>query len=259
MNEYEFSDVFEIHPGAQEFFDQLGPGQIGPLLFQALPDVNFWIKDAQGKFVYVNKAFCQECTTCSESEVLGKTDLDLFPTELAAVFRNDDMSVVTSGQPVWNKRELVNNVVGGVEWRATSKVPLRDSNGKVIGTAGLSRRLGHSEGCPVPSQHRDMAAIVGAIYKCLDRDVRVAELAEAANTSVSTLERTFKEHMGTTPKRFIMQAKISTACERLINTSLSVKEVSASVGYTDNASFTRAFRRLMGQSPTDYRRAYRRK
>jgi PAS domain S-box-containing protein len=242
---------------AEDFFKNLLPGQVGLTLFQALPDIIFWVKDIQGRFVYVNQAFVDGCPLTSPDEVVGKSDLDLFPPELAAVFRNDDMSVTTSGEAVWNKQELVLNSKGGVEWRATSKVPLQSIDGKVVGSAGISRPLGHSEGCPVPSQHREMSAIVGAIYKCLDRDLRVAEIAEAANTSVSTLERTFKEHMGTTPKKFITQAKISTACEKLINTNLSVKEVSASVGFTDNASFTRSFKRLMGQSPTEYRIAYR--
>lgn len=242
---------------ADDFFKSLMPGQVGLTLFQALPDVIFWVKDIQGRFVYVNKAFAEGCTSVSEDEIIGKSDLDLFPPELAAVFRNDDMSVTTAGEAVWNKQELVFNGRGGVEWRATSKVPLHDTEGKIVGSAGISRPLGHAEGCPVPSQHREMSAIVGAIYKCLDRDLRVAEIAEAANTSVSTLERTFKEHMGTTPKKFITQAKISTACEMLINTDMSVKEVSAKVGFTDNASFTRSFKRLMGQSPTEYRSAYR--
>ena len=248
----------ETHsPIADAFFKSLMPGQVGLTLFQALPDVIFWVKDIQGRFLYVNRAFAEGCTNLEVEQIVGKSDLDLFPTELAAVFRNDDMNVVTSGEAVWNKKELVFNGKGGVEWRATSKVPLADTEGKIVGSAGISRLLGHSEGCPVPSQHREMAAIVGAIYKCLDRDLRVAEIAEAANTSVSTLERTFKEHMGTTPKKFITQAKISTACEQLINTDLSVKEISASFGFTDNASFTRSFKRLMGQSPSEYRQAYR--
>ncbi len=242
---------------AEAFFQSLMPGQVGLTLFQALPEVSFWVKDIQGKFLYVNQSFLTGTMFTAEGDVLGKSDLDLFPPELAAVFRNDDMNVTTTGEAVWNKRELVFNGKGGVEWRATSKVPLKDTEGKVVGSAGISRPLGHTEGCPVPSQHREMSAIVGAIYKCLDRDLRVAEIAEAANTSVSTLERTFKEHMGTTPKKFITQAKISTACERLINTKLSVKEVSASVGFADNASFTRSFKRLMGQSPTEYRSAYK--
>lgn len=241
---------------ADEFFKQLMPGQIGLTLFQALPDVIFWVKDIQGKFVYVNQGFLDGCTQLSMEQIIGKSDLDLFPTAVAAVFRNDDLNVVTSGEAVWNKRELVCNGRGGVEWRATSKVPLVNHEQKVYGTAGISRPLGHAEGCPVPSQHREMSAVVAAIYQCLDRELRVSEIAEAANISVSTLERTFKEHMGTTPKKFITQAKISTACERLISSDLSVKEISASVGFTDNASFTRSFKRLMGLSPTEYRGAY---
>ena len=242
---------------ANDFFKNLLPGQVGLSLFQALPEVMFFVKDIQGRFVYVNRAFADDFTNLAPEEVVGLTDLDIFPTELAAIFRNGDMDVVTSGEAVWNKQELLCRKSGEVEWRATSKIPLTDKKGKIVGSAGVTRPLGHSEGCPVPTQHREMAAVVGAIYKCLDRDLRVAEIAEAAGTSVSTLERAFKDRMGTTPKKFIMQAKISTACEKLINTELSVKEISASVGFTDNASFTRSFKRLMGKSPSEYRNSYR--
>lgn len=241
---------------AEEFIGRLTPGQVAFPLFQALPDVIFWVKDLHGRFVYVNKSFIDNCQTIHEGKIEGKTDLDIFPTGLAAVFRNDDMQVIKSGVAVWNKQELVYQTNGGVEWRATSKIPLEDVSGAIVGTAGISRPLGHMEGCPVPSQYHEISAIVGAIYQCLDRDIRVAEIATAANISVSTLERAFKEHMGTTPKKFIAQAKISSACEKLVSTKLSVKEISAKLGFTDNASFTRSFKRLMGLAPTEYRETY---
>ncbi|GAA5493922.1 AraC-type DNA-binding protein [Rubritalea squalenifaciens DSM 18772] len=247
------------NPRVVEFLEKLQPGQIAPVLFQAMPDVIFWIKDKEGIIIFVNDAFVREMGKRTASEVVGKTDRDLSPSELVAIYEADDLHVMTTGEAIWNKTELISNSSGGVEWRATSKVPLYDREGVLIGTAGLARKVGVDEGLPVPTQHRDIASIIGAIYKTVDRDVKVSDLAEAAGMSVSTLERTFKEHMGTTPKQFIIQAKISTACERLLGSQMSVKEVGASVGYTDHANFTRGFRKIMNMSPTEYRRSYKRK
>lgn len=241
---------------ATEFFEQLQPGQIAPVLFDLIPDVIFWVKDEKGRFVFFNNEMLASSPVETREELLGKSDHEIYTADIASIFRSDDLTVMNEEEPVKNKSELVPNGTGGVEWRETTKIPLYAKNGDIVGTAGISRRMGISEGRPGPSQHREVSAIVGAIYKCVDQEIRVVEIAKAANISMSTLERIFKEHMGTTPKRFILQAKLSTACERIISTKMSVKEVGMSVGYQDHANFTRAFRKLMGMSPTEYRLKY---
>lgn len=240
---------------AGDFMESLMPGQISLVLFQAMPDVMFWLKNAEGEFIFVNEAFSL-ATGCEE--IVGKMDADLIPAELARTYLEDDRRVIETGKPQWNKVELVVAAHGGVEWRATTKVPLLDRSQKVVGTAGMSRRVGMDEGLPVPSLQRDMATIIGEIYKNIAEDTKVVDVAKAAGLSVSSLERLFKTNMNTTPKQFIIQAKISTACERLVGTKMGVKEVGASVGYTDHANFTRGFRKIMHMSPSQYRRNYRR-
>jgi len=242
------------------FAAQLMPGQIAPALFQALPDVIFWMKDEMGRFVYVNKAFCHDVAVKEVKEVLGLKDKNLFPAELAEVFQHDDEAVFKSGEPIWNKSELVPSRLGGVEWRSTSKIPLKNREGQWIGTAGIARRLGHVQGLSYLAQgasgHHKLSVIVAAIYENLGMEVGVKELAEAASISMSTLERLFKEHMNTTPRKFILQVKMSAACERLLNTNLLVKEIASGLGYEDHANFTRAFTKVMGMSPSTYQKFY---
>ncbi|MGB0776157.1 MAG: helix-turn-helix domain-containing protein, partial [Akkermansiaceae bacterium] len=219
------------------------------------------MKDAQGRFVYVNKAFCHDVAVKDESEVLGLKDRDLFPSELAEVFQHDDETVFQSGEPLWNKSELVPNRLGGVEWRSTSKIPLKDTSGNWIGTAGIARRMGHVQGLPYFAQgasgHHKLSVIVAAIYEHIGKEVSVQELAAAASISMSTLERLFKEHMNTTPRKFLLQVKMSAACERLIQTNMLVKEIAESLGYEDHANFTRAFTKVMGVSPSSYQKFYK--
>ncbi len=255
--ESEISGAPKADQDIDEFLSNLRAGQVAFNLFDFLPDVIFWIKDKEGRFVYVNDALVDSGSMDTKTEVMGKTDHDIFPVELASIYRSDDVNVMKAGEVLRNKAELVPNNTGGVEWRETSKIPLFDLKGDMVGTSGISRRMGLDEGRPGPSQHRVMNAIVGAIYKCVDQEIKVSELAEAANISVSTLERVFKQHMGTTPKKFILQAKISTSCERLIRTSKSVREIGESIGYPDHANYTRAFKKLMGVSPTRYKEIYK--
>jgi len=239
------------------FTSRLMPGQIAPALFQALPDVFFWIKDAQGRFVYMNKAFCHEVASRGSAEIMGLKDEDLFPPELAKNYQRGDEEVLHSGEAFWNKSELVSTREGGVEWRATSKIPLKGSSGEWVGTAGISRRMGHVEGLPMPTRHHKLAVIVAAIYQHLEKGISITDLSKAASVSVSTLERLFKLHMNTTPRRFIMQVKMSAACDCLINTDMRVKEIASSVGYEEHANFTRAFTKEMGMSPRSYQKFYK--
>ena len=110
----------------------------------------------------------------------------------------------------------------------------------------------------MPTRHHKLAVIVAGIYEHLDEVVDISGLAKKFAVSLSTLERLFKEHMNTTPRRFIMQAKMSAACDRLINTGMKVNEVAASLGYDEHANFSRAFSKEMGMSPSSYQKYYKR-
>jgi len=241
----------------KEFTERLVPGQIATALFQALPDVIFWMKDKDGRFVYVNKAFCHDVAVMKASKMVGLKDVDIFPPELAEVFQRGDEQVLASREPMWNRSELVSNRHGQVEWRSTSKIPLQSTDGEWIGTAGISRKMGRFEDTRVPGRHRKIAIIVDAIYEHLGKQVGVGELADAASVSVSTLERLFKEHINTTPRRFILQVKMSAACDRLMHTDMQVREIASSLGYDEPANFTRAFTKTMGMSPKSYRGFYK--
>ncbi|NNC87782.1 MAG: AraC family transcriptional regulator [Akkermansiaceae bacterium] len=238
-----------------DFVQSLQPGQIALGLFQALPDVLFWIKDLQSRFVFVNRAFSDLLGITPESFV-GRTDGDIFAPELAQAYLVDDERVRDTGQPLLNKMELVTRRAGGIEWRMTSKIPLRDRGGYLIGTAGISRRLDQHEGQPLPAQYRSLSKLVDFVHEHVNQHLSVEELARQAGMSISTLERRFRTHLGTSPKRFILHAKIAAACDRLLNTPMSVGEISESLGYHEHASFTRAFTSVMHMAPTSYRKHY---
>jgi len=103
-----------------------------------IPDIA-WLKDVQGKFIAVNEPFARACGFKIE-DIVGKTDLDIWPKELALNYRADDQEVIDS-----KKRKCVQEMLmyqeGGEQWIETIKTPFFDNQGKVIGTTGIARNI----------------------------------------------------------------------------------------------------------------------
>jgi two-component system, NarL family, sensor histidine kinase UhpB len=98
-----------------------------------------WLKDVKGRFMAINQAFVRACGRSHEREVIGYTDFDLYPRELAQRYVDDDRSVMESKQ----QKEVEEPVViqGTTRWCETFKTPILDQNGKVLGTTGFARDI----------------------------------------------------------------------------------------------------------------------
>ena len=104
-----------------------------------LPD-SIYAKDAAGRKILANPANVKNVRCKTEAEVIGKTDFDFFPKDIAEKFQADDQKVF-GGQPVINREEYFLNAEGEKHWSLTSKLPLRDLNGKIIGLVGIGRNI----------------------------------------------------------------------------------------------------------------------
>jgi diguanylate cyclase (GGDEF)-like protein/PAS domain S-box-containing protein len=101
-----------------------------------------YAKDEQGRFVYANLALVNMTGAKSAEDILGKTDFDLNPLNAAQAYREDDQWVMRSGQPLMGREEqLTDFKTGELRWHSTSKVPLRDDEGKIIGIIGITRDI----------------------------------------------------------------------------------------------------------------------
>ena len=76
-------------------------------------------------------------------EVAGKSDLDIFPAELAKQYFADEQALMEAGRPLDREETVVDPKTGETRWLQTTKTPLRDQAGKVIGLAGISRDITH--------------------------------------------------------------------------------------------------------------------
>ncbi len=98
-----------------------------------------WLKGKEGRFLAVNQTFARSCGIMRPEEVLGKTDLDIWPIELAEKYMNEDKAVMTAGAPFVVEETI--NVRGKVEWFETFKTPVIDKEGQILGTTGFARPI----------------------------------------------------------------------------------------------------------------------
>jgi PAS domain S-box-containing protein len=109
-------------------------------LIDNLPDYVF-VKDTHSRFLVNNTAHVSVLGAHGPEEVLGKTDFDYFPQNLADKYRADDQAVVETGRALINHEEFVTDHDGRTQWLLTTKVPLRDGKGEIIGLVGISRDI----------------------------------------------------------------------------------------------------------------------
>jgi PAS domain S-box-containing protein len=109
-------------------------------LIDTLPDYIF-AKDLDGRFLISNQAHAQAVRVDNPDDMIGKTAYDYWEPELAAKYDADDRAVMTSGLPLLNQERVSVNATSEKIWVSTSKVPLRDSAGNIVGVIGLSRDI----------------------------------------------------------------------------------------------------------------------
>jgi PAS domain S-box-containing protein len=109
-------------------------------LIDNLPDV-IYVKDSESRFLVANMAEARLLGAATPEELLGKSDADYFPAELASKYRADEQAILQSGQPLLNYEERTIDPAGNPKWLINSKVLVRDSQGEVIGLVGMGRDI----------------------------------------------------------------------------------------------------------------------
>jgi PAS domain S-box-containing protein len=109
-------------------------------LIDSLPDF-LYVKDAESRFVIANLTVAKNSGGRMPADLVGKTDFDFFPKELAAKYYEDEQKVIRSGQPLLNREEQCLDPQGNLRHLLTTKVPFRDERGQVIGIVGVGRDI----------------------------------------------------------------------------------------------------------------------
>ncbi|XHR30857.1 MAG: PAS domain-containing protein [Chthoniobacteraceae bacterium] len=125
--------VHEALPGSAQEIERL----CLRALLETSPD-HLYFKDAQSRFLRVNRTLALDFGLQAPSEAVGKTDFDFHSAEKAQIRFEDERRIMETGVPIIDKIELQEHR-GHPQWVLTSKSPLRDEAGRIIGTFGLSR------------------------------------------------------------------------------------------------------------------------
>ncbi|GAK55345.1 PAS fold family [Candidatus Vecturithrix granuli] len=106
------------------------------IIFDTVPAL-IWQKDCTGTYVQVNKAYC-DTIGLSEEDILGKTDEELYPPEIADQYVSTDQKVLNSGVPAFGTEQRYQRLSGECGWNQTDKLPYYDSTGNIAGTIGFA-------------------------------------------------------------------------------------------------------------------------
>jgi len=223
-------------------------------LYDVLVDVIFCMKNAEGYYVAVNRAFVRRTGRSSKRDVVGKRAGDLFIPLLAERYEEQDAAVLETGRPLRDQLELIRRENASLGWYLTTKLPVAGDDG-TVGLVSISRDLAtpSDEGIAIESLHR----VVDLVHERLAEPLRVADLAAAAGCSTSALERRMKKVFGVSATQFVLRTRVDRATQLLTNTDLSLADIATSIGFYDQADFTRRFARLTNETPAQFRRRSR--
>lgn len=109
-------------------------------LIDWVPDY-LWVKDTESRFVVVNSALATDSGRNKTSDMIGLTDFDLHPPEVAEKFRQVEERVLRSGQPMIDAEEFVVDALGNDKWLSSTKVPLRNRQKEIFGLVGIAHDI----------------------------------------------------------------------------------------------------------------------
>ena len=236
----------------KNFFDSLEGLLPVDRLFDGVPDIVFFIKDAQGRYMAVNDTLATRCGLADKDDAIGLTAEELFPPPLGNAFALQDQEILRSGQAIRDHLELHLYPGGRSGWCLTFKEPIIGKNGGITGICGISRDL-HSPG----EQGEDFAAMSSAIdhiHRHYDEALRLPGLAEMTGLSVYQFDQRIRALFHVTAGQYLVKVRIDAACKRLSVTNEPIAQIALSCGYSDQSAFSRQFKQAVGISPMAYRK-----
>jgi PAS domain S-box-containing protein len=223
-------------------------------LFEHLPDVYFFVKDVEGRFVRVNRAFVKLVQAGNERDVIGKRDGDFFPEGLARNYARDDRAVLESSQAMVDKAELVQHPDGSIDWFCTTKLPVLDAEARAIGICGITRDVKRmsSNNAHFTAWEPVLETMLNDYASPLD----TASLARRVGLSVSQFNRQFRRRFHTTPRAYLTKVRVDVASHLLATSDLPLSQIALRTGFYDQSHFANQFVKHRGMPPSKYRVRY---
>ncbi len=109
-------------------------------IIDSIPD-SIFVKDTETRKQIANKAELQKTGFEREEDLVGKNDFDIWPSEIAEPFFEDDQKILKHGERVVNREEKLIMPDGSVMWQLVTKLPLHDQTGNITGLVGIGRDI----------------------------------------------------------------------------------------------------------------------
>ncbi len=220
-------------------------------LFDALPDVVFFVKDVDGRYVVLNQTLATRCGYKDKAELIGRTVNEVFPAALASTYDEQDHLVLSGVQEFHDQLELHLYPDHDPGWCLTKKIALRDANKNIVGLAGVSRDLA------MPDQrhpvYHKIAAAVRHLHTHYEQNIQMADLEQITGLSVAQIERYFHKIFTLTPRQMMTKIRLDAASVMLADMGKTITDVAAACGYQDHSAFSRVFKSTVGVTPREFR------
>ncbi len=142
---------------ASDVVAEISDREDAPFLLETLMDNlldAIYFKDRQSRFTRVNRYQAARFGLASPALAVGRTDFDFFTDEHAAQALRDEQEILRTGQPLVNVEEKETLPNGEFRWVSTTKLPLRDRQGNIVGTFGISRDITERKKAGEQLQHQ---------------------------------------------------------------------------------------------------------
>ena len=235
----------------RQFLESLTTPFGGGEVFDDVQDTVYFVKDGEGRYVFVNETLVKRCGGNSKDDLLGKTAAEVFPGSLGKDFEEQDRAILAGGPAIRSQLELHIDPDGRQGWCLTWKRLLKGRDGSAKGLSGISRDI---DG--VASSPRDLESLVVVmdyVKSHLDEPLRLGDLAKATGLSTYQIKQRMEGLLGLSPKQYISRCRIDSACHLLETTGKSLVEIAVACGFSDQSAFTKQFGRIVGMTPGIYR------
>ncbi|WP_230849379.1 AraC family transcriptional regulator [Planctopirus limnophila] len=223
-------------------------------LFDSMPQTYFYAKDRNSRFVKVNHLFLEKHGLSRESEAIGRSDFDFHPPVMAEAYIAEDQRVMESRKPLGGQLWQVIHRRVSIRWYVSTKTPLFDLSGEVIGLAGAMYEVAEPE--QKTHHFQELLPVINYVEEHYAETIVMADMAKLAGLSSTHFNRRFQELLRMTPTQYLRQVRIQTARQLLTFTSRSLADIAADTGFTDQSHFTKRFRESTGLTPEAYRKKF---
>lgn len=238
----------------QRFFRRHPLAESVIALFDSLPQTYFYAKDVDSRFVRVNQQFLENHGLEREAQAVGRTDRDFHPPLMAEAYIREDRRVMEGARPVAGQVWLVLHRRQFPRWYVSTKVPLFDVAGTVIGLAGAMYRIEQQE--ELTRYFQELYPVVRYIEQHYAESISMEAMARRVGLSTTHFNRRFRQLLRMTPREYLQKVRVQAAQRLLTEGSTALSEIAAAVGYTDQSHFTKRFREITGMTPGAYRRRF---